>query len=308
MDKDIEEIDNITFGIYSAEEIIKMAVCKVDNTKLNGETGSVYDIRMGTIENNKLCGTCGQNQKNCVGHFGYIELNEHIVNPLFYKEVRDMLSFFCIKCHRLLITKDQIKLNGMGKIKTRKALKDRKFEECSHCENPQPEFKYSPTENTISMLFKQKGGTKVSVIMTVEEIENIFNNVIDEDLELIGYDAKMIHPRNFIMKVFPVIPTACRPWVIADGNYCDDDLTNQLIEIIKANNHLTKDEENMTESKRQKHLQSLKFRILTFVNNSAQKAKHSSGRPIKSLKERISGKQGQIRSNLMGKNVAQKQY
>ena len=55
MDKDIEEIDSITFGIYSAEEIMKMAVCEVNNTKLNGDPNSVYDIRMGTIENNKLC-------------------------------------------------------------------------------------------------------------------------------------------------------------------------------------------------------------------------------------------------------------
>lgn len=289
MDKDIEEIDSITFGIYSAEEIMKMAVCEVNNTKLNGEPNSVYDIRMGTIENNKLCGTCNQGQKSCQGHFAFIKLNEHILNPLFYKEIRDFLSFFCIKCYRLLITKDQIKLNGMGKIKARKALKEKKFEECSHCENPQPDFKFSPTENTISMVYKQKGGSKVSVVLSVEEIENIFNNVLDEDLELIGYDAKLIHPRNFIISVFPVIPTACRPWVIADGNYCDDDLTNQLIEIIKANNHLTKEEANMSESKRQKHLQSLKFRILTFSNNSQQKAKHSSGRPIKSLKERMSG-------------------
>jgi DNA-directed RNA polymerase beta' subunit len=139
------------------------------------------------------------------------------------------------------------------------------------------------------MIYKQKVSNKVSVVLSVEEIETIFNNVLNEDLEIIGYDPKLVHPRNFILSVFPVIPPHARPWVIADGNYCDDDLTNQLIEIIKSNNHLTKDEENMSESKRQKHLQSLKFRILTFINNSSGKAKHSSGRPIKSLKERMSG-------------------
>jgi DNA-directed RNA polymerase subunit A' len=289
MQQDIREIDNITFGIYSPEEIMKMAVCKIDNTKLNGDLGSVYDPRLGTIERDKICPTCENNYKECPGHFGYIPLNEHIMNPLFYKEIRDMLSFFCIKCYRLLLTKDQIKLNGMGKIKTRKALKDKKFEECSHCDHPQPDFKYSPNENTISMVYKQKSSNKISVILTVEEIKNIFNNVLDEDLELIGYDPKLVHPRNFILSVFPVIPTAARPWVVADGNYCDDDLTNQLIEIIKANNHLVKDDANMSETKRQKYLQSLKFRISTFTNNSQMKAKHSSGRPIKSLKERMSG-------------------
>jgi hypothetical protein len=222
---------------------------------------------MGTIENGKICPTCNQNQKNCIGHFGFIELNEPIIHPLFYKEVREILSFFCIKCYRLLITKEHIKLHSLGKSKIRKILKDRKFEECSHCEHPQPEFKYLPTENSISMVYKQKTG-KVSIVLTVEEIKTTLDNIIDEDLEILGIKPNLNHPKNMIMTVFPVIPTTCRPWVIADGNYCDDDLTNQLIEIIKSNNYLSKDEPNMSESKRQKHLQSLKFRIATFYNNS----------------------------------------
>jgi DNA-directed RNA polymerase subunit A' len=300
MEHDIREIKSISFGVYSPEEIINMAVCKVDNTKLNGEPGSVYDERMGTIENGKTCPTCNQTQKHCIGHFGFIELNEPIIHPLFYKEVREILSFFCIKCYRLLITKEHIKLHSLGKSKIRKILKDRKFEECSHCEHPQPEFKYLPTENSISMVYKQKSG-KVSIVLTVEEIKTTLDNIIDEDLEILGIKPNLNHPKNMIMTVFPVIPTTCRPWVIADGNYCDDDLTNQLIEIIKSNNYLSKDEPNMSESKRQKHLQSLKFRIATFYNNSSGKSKHStSGRPVKGLKERITGKSGQIRSHLMG--------
>jgi DNA-directed RNA polymerase beta' subunit len=43
---------------------------------------------------------------------------------------------------------------------------------------------------------------------------------------------------------------------------------------------------------------------LTYYNNSAGKAKHpTNGRPIKGIKERITGKEGQIRNNLMGKRV-----
>jgi hypothetical protein len=33
-DRDIREIDEIMFGIYSAEEIKKLAVCKIDSSKL----------------------------------------------------------------------------------------------------------------------------------------------------------------------------------------------------------------------------------------------------------------------------------
>ena len=32
--RDIREIDEIAFGVYSAEEIIKISVCKVDSSKI----------------------------------------------------------------------------------------------------------------------------------------------------------------------------------------------------------------------------------------------------------------------------------
>ena len=88
---------------------------------------------------------------------------------------------------------------------------------------------------------------------------------------------------------------------------CDDDLTNQYIEIIKANNHLEPLKENdpnkhkeISETKRQKCLASLRFRILTTFNNGQGKAKHTTnGRAIKGIKERLAGKDGQLRLNVM---------
>ena len=118
-----------------------------------------------------------------------------------------------------------------------------------------------------------------------------------------------MHPRNLIMSQFPVIPPCARPFVLADGNICDDDLTNQILEIIKANNILKKDDNEKDDdpkiiAKKQKAVQSLKFRISTFYNNSQGKSKHpTNGRPIKGLKERITGKEGQLRNNLMGKRA-----
>ena len=38
-------------------------------------------------------------------------------------------------------------------------------------------------------------------------------------------------------------------------------------------------------------------------DNSHEKAKHTNGRPMKGIKKRIAGKEGQIRNNLMGKRV-----
>jgi DNA-directed RNA polymerase beta' subunit len=138
----------------------------------------------------------------------------------------------------------------------------------------------------------------LTVEMSVIDIYKIFDNILDSDVSLIGIDPTRMHPRNMILTVFPVIPTCARPWVIADGNLCDDDLTNQIIEIVKINNLV----EVSSGAKRHKALQTLKFRILTFYNNSNGKSKHpTNGRPIKGIKERITGKSGQIRGTIMGK-------
>lgn len=322
MDHNTREIDEITFGIYSPEEILKMSVCKIDNTKKTGY-GSVYDPKMGTTDSSVVCETCKQNATYCPGHFGHIELNEPIVHPLYYKTVLSFLNCFCIKCYRLLITKDQIYLSGINKYKTQTRFekiqeKLKKVDICCQpcekddiCGKDQPKFKFTSSDSSYAMIYEEDGKTKTSIIMTVEEIKKIFDNILTEDIELLGFDPSLVHPRNFIITVLPVCPPADRPYVKADGKTCDDDLTIQYMEIIKANANLSDDQNIDKNGKRKKEPNeqdrvkaraSLRFRILTTFNNGQGKAKHTTnGRAIKGIKERFTGKDGQIRNNLMGK-------
>lgn len=301
--KPVEEIESIQFGIYSSEEIFKLSVAKIHKTKLATDTGCVYDLRLGTLENDKKCETCDCYPKDCPGHFGHIELNEPILNPLHYKNIKNVVSLLCIKCSRLILTREQLELKNIlrykGKNRLNKILSTvKKVDECGHCDNPQPEFKFVQNENNIYMIYKQNS-EKITVLLNTREIKQMFDKITDEDLELMGFNKEYVHPKSLIMEHFLVIPPAARPYVISDGNFCDDDLTNQILEIIKINNILG--QPKLPQSKSQKCIQSLKFRISTFFNNSNGKAKHSTnGRPIKGIKERLTGKSGQIRDNLMG--------
>ena len=92
-----KDISKISFGVLSASDIKKMAVCKVDNPKVNILENSVYDPRMGNLDTLNPCITCGF-KKECWGHFGYIDLVEPIIHPMYYKSVKTFLSFFCKKC------------------------------------------------------------------------------------------------------------------------------------------------------------------------------------------------------------------
>ena len=309
MESDVKEIDSVVFGVLSPEDILKMSVVKINTTKLSG-TGSVYDDRLGgNLESGKLCPTCGENAKECVGHFGHIELNVWIIHPLYYKVVVSFLKCFCIKCYNLLVLKEQIELYGLVKTKGEKRFRKiidilEKIDICCHCSNPQPKFTHSISDNTISMVYNQKIGQNVVIPLAVEEIKKILDNVSNENVELLGFNPSRIHPKNLILSLIPVLPPSSRPFVMADGNICDDDLTNQYTEIIKANNHLEDLDPNDT--KYQKFLQAIKFRLLTLYNNSQGRSKHTtSGRPIKGIKERLTGKDGLIRNNLMGKRCEQ---
>jgi DNA-directed RNA polymerase beta' subunit len=307
---DIHDVASIEFGILSAEDIKSMAVCKIDSTKLTG-AGSVYDERMGCVlDANEKCITCGL-KKDCWGHFGYIDLAEPVLHPMFYKMTATFLKCFCKHCYRLLLSEEQISISGLSKLQGEKRFnkileKLEKMDICLHCSSPQPKIIYKSKDMTIGMEYKLKKGdanNKVGIILNVEDIKKIFDGVSDADVITLGFNPDRIRPKNLVLTVLPVIPPCSRPYVMADGNVCDDDLTYQLIEIIKINNQLI-ETETLTDQKKQKLVQSLKFRITTLYNNSKGKAKHpTDSRPLKGLKERLAGKGGRLRNNLMGKRV-----
>jgi len=305
--EDLREISQIQFGVFSADEIRKMSVALIHSSKLqcnknNSLYGTVYDPRLGTIENNTLCETCGQATLFCVGHFGHIELSQPVLHPLFMKRIVDFLSCFCVSCSELRINEEVLRLNGITQNRTPKRfLQIMRFLQsrdlCIKCHQVQPAIRIADTD--IHLLYKGKS----AVTMRTEEIGSLFERITDADIRMLGFDPVLFHPRNLILSAFPVLPIACRPYIISAGNTCDDDLTIQLIEIIKANNKLAKDKiAALSEIQVEKLVQTLNFRIRTFYNNSNGRAKHTTNsRPMKGLKERITGKDGIIRGALLGK-------
>ena len=303
-----KEIESISFGVYSASEIEKFSVCSLDSIKKSGY-GSVYDPRMGSTESEIICETCKENANVCHGHFGHIKLYEPILHPMYYRKILSFLQCFCKKCYRLLLTEEYIKLKEWDwndKINRFKNIIEvcKKIETCSRpeCMSENPKIKFTPVDETFTMILSD-----VAVSLSPIEIMKIFNNIIDDDVRLIGLDPELIHPRNLIITLLPVLPPIDRPYVKADGNICDDDLTNQYIDIIKANNSLhklmsTDNKCGNVEMKKQKYLNTIRFRISTTFNNSHGKAKHTAnGRSIKGIKERLTGKSGIVRSGVLAK-------
>lgn len=303
-----EEIETINFGLYGPDEIIKNAVCKITETKLFGDN-SLYDRRMGVLEDDKKCGSCKMGHILCPGHFGYIQLNTPILHPLYHRQIISFLKCFCFSCYRFVLTKEHLYLDSILKYRGSARFniileKIEKIDNCQHqdCLSSRSKIIYNISENVIEISSKHNTGDKA--VLTDYDVKKIFDNVRDEDVELLGFNPKMTHPRNLVLTCIPVIPPCSRPYVISDGKMSDDDLTLTYLEIVKANNSL--DSKDMTESKENKHIMTIKFRLKTLMNNSSGKAKHNTNqRPFKGIKERLTGKDGIIRNNLMGKRTNQ---
>jgi DNA-directed RNA polymerase II subunit RPB1 len=53
----------------------------MDETGHRPKLGGLMDPRMGTIDRNFKCQTCGESMSECPGHFGHIELARPIFHP-----------------------------------------------------------------------------------------------------------------------------------------------------------------------------------------------------------------------------------
>ena len=98
--------------------------------------------------------------------------------------------------------------------------------------------------------------------------------------------------KRFVMSVLPVIPHCSRPNLQIGNVVADDDLTTHYIEIVKLNQKSPVD------------VKKIFNRISALMDKSKGKIIHTTTlRPLKGIKERLSGKSGPIRNNIMGKRV-----
>ena len=144
-----------------------------------------------------------------------------------------------------------------------------------------------------------------------DKVKSIFEMLADDTLEKMGLNKDYARPEWMIITALPVPPTAVRPSISVDGSgqgqRGEDDLTFKLIDIIRANQSVLKDETDGTaDSIKMEHLDLLQYHIATYMDNDIagiQRAQHKTGRPIKSIRARLKGKEGRLRQNLMGKRV-----
>ncbi|KAF3913880.1 hypothetical protein ABW21_db0204012 [Orbilia brochopaga] len=148
--------------------------------------------------------------------------------------------------------------------------------------------------------------------LTPQTVLNIFKHITDDEIIKMGLNKDYARPEWMIITVLAVPPPPVRPSISVDGMggggmRGEDDLTFKLGDIIKANNNLQRCEQEGAPAHVVNEFESLlQFHVATFMDNDIAgqpQAVQKSGRPIKSIRARLKGKEGRLRGNLMGKRV-----
>jgi DNA-directed RNA polymerase subunit A' len=313
-------LDGIRFGLFSPQEMRKLSVVEIQTPDTYDEDGApitagLMDGRLGTLEPRQRCKTCGNTAIRCPGHFGHIELAVPIMHIEFTKLIYDLLRSTCRNCGRILLPEEIVKKNRARIDRNRRLLgivpdevykgimQETKTKQCPHCGAVQYKIIFEkPTK--FSEQIPESGSEPLTPSMIRERLERI----PDDDLELLGFNPEAARPEWMVLQIMPVPPVYVRPSItLESGIRSEDDLTHKLVDIIRINQRL---KENMDAGAPTLIIQDLsellQYHVTTYFNNEASgipPARHRSGRALKTLSQRLKGKEGRFRSNLSGKRV-----
>ncbi|KAM8794266.1 DNA-directed RNA polymerase II subunit RPB1 [Eudromia elegans] len=305
--------------------------------------GGLMDPRQGVIERTGRCQTCAGNMTECPGHFGHIELAKPVFHVGFLGKTMKILRCVCFFCSKLLVDSNNPKIKdilGKSKGQPKKRLThvydlckgkniceggeemDHKFgveqpegdedlaKEKGHggCGRYQPRIRRSGLELYAEWKHVNEDSQEKKILLSPERVHEVFKRISDEECFVLGMDPKFARPEWMVCTVLPVPPLSVRPAVVMQGSARNqDDLTHKLADIVKINNQLRRNEQNGAAAHViAEDVKLLQFHVATMVDNELPglpRAMQKSGRPLKSLKQRLKGKEGRVRGNLMGKRV-----
>ncbi|GBG86864.1 hypothetical protein CBR_g42147 [Chara braunii] len=349
---ELAKVKTVQFGILSPDEIRQMSVCKIETSETydrgKPKLGGLSDPRLGTMDRQMKCETCGGSMADCPGHFGHLELAKPMFHIGFLKTVLKLLRCVCYNCSRLRADESDPRFRLAKKIRNPAQRLKKMLDACKQktvceggteldddnniaeaeeegrekkrhggCGAQQPTISIDGMKIVAEFKLKRNKDQDDSHMpepverkqqLSAEKVLGILKRISDEDCLVLGLNPKYARPDWMILQVLPVPPPPVRPSVMMDSSArSEDDLTHQLAMIIRHNNNLKRQEQNGAPT----HIinefaQLLQFHIATYFDNDLPgqpRATQRSGRPIKSICQRLKAKEGRIRGNLMGKRV-----
>jgi DNA-directed RNA polymerase beta' subunit len=336
-----KRIASIRFGLMDPTEIRKMSSVEVKTADTYKDDGHAYrqglmDPHMGVIEPGLLCPTDNCKYDESPGHFGHIQLELPVVHIGFVNLIKTSLKATCNSCSKILLhdaegthpsnpglseqdfyrarVRDLITKHGVGSTEFSKIIKEieKKTSEakrtiCMHCKSQQGKIVLDKPTTFKENIAAQGGGKAIERKLNARDIREWLQGIPQDHLIFLGMH-KENRPEWIILKVLPVPPITVRPSITLDsGDRSEDDLTHKLVDVLRINQRLRENRDAGAPQLIVEDLwELLQYHVTTYFDNQTSgipPARHRSGRTLKTLTQRLKGKEGRFRSNLSGKRV-----
>src|SRR3989344_7417605 len=242
-----KKVSALTFGVFSPRNIKKMAAVKIVTPELYDKEGypvdgGLMDVRLGVIDPGLRCKTCGGKLKECIGHFGYIDLARPVIHIKYINVISKILKSICKDCGKILsqdiqkISGEDIEDEGDEEIKalskeTKKGVITRvkSLKTCPYCQAKQGDIALEKPSTFM------EGDRRLSPI----EIRSRFEKMSDEDVSFLGLNPEYARPEWMVITILPIPPVTIRPSItLESGERSEDDLTHKLGDIVRINQRL----------------------------------------------------------------------
>ena len=321
----------LRFALLSPEEIERMAVVRVTETMLYYRglpaSGGLLDPLMGTVDRRHACALCVRGPTTCQGHPGYMALAWPVYHIGFIDSVLKILRTVCFGCARLVATPEDVQAilsssTSAPLAALHGALRARRT--CPHCGMPRPNI----TRASLGLKLTWPDDAEweceaeqsfCAAPFTAREAWSVLSHVPDDDVRAMGYDPTRSHPKNMVTINLVVPPPCTRPAIYSsEGSRSrgQNELTVRFLEILKRSNEVQGTLDGVDwrvvdtpSDATLEALAKLQYEVFTLINSNARihkpagMGRNSSNANFKSLQERLKGKEGRVRGNLMGKRV-----
>lgn len=306
------EITGFESHIMSYDEQLKLKVLEINSDQPEGQ-GSVNDPSLGTISRDQICETCHGNYITCKGHYAIIKLNHFFLNPIVAMRGINVLQCVCNSCGKGLLSRQICIEKGFFNLPCHKRIEEmaKYISEgnfsCDNCKLVNCKYFPSELKKGWEVYCQLPGDNQPRQIKSIQEIEKIYNEIPQEDLENMGFKGKS-SPKNWILKAIIVPPIFSRPGGFFDGQQTTEHLSAAFLNIYNENMKIKNFKDNDTDggSSYIKAVNSLYFHIYHMYDNTdCKNLGGSNGEVLKGIRERLYTKKGVFRENVNGKRVDQ---
>ena len=256
------KISHICFGMQTPQEIESAAHIEVVQKHLYNQDAErtpipfgVLDNKMGTSQKSQKCSTCGLGLSDCVGHFGFINLELPVYHVGYFRSIIQTLQTICKTCAAILLSeKDKIafreklknpKLPYLTKQALRKkiCIKAKKYTQCFECGARNGVVKklaplkishepFRACKNNSEVVLEKLAeyddlceknkevegllGNALIHILNPMEVLTLFERIRDYDLLFLLMDKEASRPSDMIMTRVACPPLCIRPSVVSD--------------------------------------------------------------------------------------------